>query len=164
MSHLIVLVFDDADRGRDAYEAAQALDDRGAASIDGVALVRVDAGGTTHVDSTRRDGRLGVRAGSSAVFGAVLGFLFLVPVVGLVVGGAVGALFASLDSAGLDASLRQRLSDELVNGGAALLVYTSTGNGDAVVDELASFSGTVLRTPLSEQAERAIAHDLQQPD
>lgn len=159
MAELIVLTFDDEDRGRAAYEEAQGLDERSAVLLDGLAHVRVDEHGKTHVESPARDSRVGARAASSAVFGTVLGFLFLMPLIGLVVGGVVGVLFAGLDRAGLDASFRRELADQLGHGGSAVVAYATPEDSARLVDALARFGGTVLRTTVSDQDEREIAHD-----
>ncbi|WP_159573541.1 DUF1269 domain-containing protein [Curtobacterium sp. 18060] len=159
-TELVVIAYDDDDGARAAHDAALRLDRRAEIALDGIAVVHVDEHGRTHVDSTGRDSQRGARAASSAVFGTVLGFLFLMPFAGLVVGGAVGALFASLDRAGVDADFRERLAVELARGGAAVIVSVASVDGDRLVGAMTDLGGTVLRTTLSDEDLRAIAHDL----
>ncbi|MGG1909392.1 DUF1269 domain-containing protein [Microbacterium sp. NRRL B-14842] len=47
--------------------------------------------------------RIGLGVASGALFGALIGILFFIPVAGLVFGGLLGALFSGLDKTGIDA-------------------------------------------------------------
>jgi uncharacterized membrane protein len=55
-------------------------------------------------------------AASGALWGALFGILFLVPVAGMLMGGALGALMGRLGKSGIDASFRQRVQSMLVPG------------------------------------------------
>ena len=92
MSELIILGYDDHDTAKRAYEQVQTLQRDYIVDLNGLALVTVDAEGKNHVETPSKI--VGVSAASGALWGTLLGILFLVPVVGLLVGGALGACSA----------------------------------------------------------------------
>lgn len=160
MSELIIITFDDDARALAAYEQVQLLQDRTVVELGGIALVRVDEHGHLHVESPGRSDDLGVRAASSAVFGTVLGSLFLAPFLGMAVGGAIGALFAGLDRTTIDAGFRSRITAVLAPGRSAVVTYATAVRDEQFRQALDAFGGTVVQTTLTPDDERAIAHEL----
>ena len=75
-------------------------------------------------DSTTRG------AGWGALWGVLTGALFLVPVVGGVVGVAIGALAKSTEGAGITKEDLTRIRTEVVPGTSALFVVTEQGDLD----------------------------------
>ncbi|TCK60184.1 DUF1269 domain-containing protein [Curtobacterium sp. PhB136] len=156
MTDLLVITFHDDARASAAYEDLRSQEQL---DLGGIALVHVDESGRMHVETPGRGAVRGAQAATSAVFGALIGLVFFVPVIGLVIGGAVGALFAGLDRTGVDAAFRRRVQDEVHPGTSAVVVYGDAGAGGAVMDAVERHGGTVLRTTLSDADERGIAHD-----
>lgn len=72
----------------------------------GLAIVIVDADGKTHVDIPQRI--VATSALGGAVWGLLLGVLFLVPGLGIL-GGALGALFGTLSKTGINNSFARGL-------------------------------------------------------
>lgn len=160
MSELIIIAFDDEARALAAYEQVQLLQDRTLVELGGIALVRVDERGHLHVETPGRSAELGVRAASSAVFGTVLGALFLMPFLGLAVGGVIGALFAGLDRTTIDAGFRERVAAVLAPGRSAVVAYATAVRDQDFRQALDTFGGSVVQTTLTPDDERAIAHEL----
>lgn len=160
MAELVIVSFADRERARALYEQLQLLQEHVVLEIAGVALVDVDADGHLHVDSPGRSERRGVRAASTAVFGTVLGALFLMPFAGLALGGAVGALVAGLDRASIDGPFRERVADEVTAGRSAVVVYATSVRDGRLQHALAPDDATVLRTVLSPAAEREIVDQI----
>ena len=160
MADLIVISFDDETRALAAYEEVQRLQDDLVVELAGLALVRVDEKGKTHVETPGPGGKVGVGVAGGALFGTLLGLLFFVPFFGLVIGGALGALFAGLDKTGLNAEFRDRVKSAVADGRSAVVIYATKITEDKFGEALARFDGTIVQTSLSEQDEHELAHDM----
>ncbi|WP_213814924.1 DUF1269 domain-containing protein [Glaciihabitans sp. dw_435] len=160
MPDLIVIAFDSPEDAESAYNTVQRLDDDLVVELAGLALVKVDAEGKTHVSTPGPAGKVGVGTASGALFGLFLGVLFFVPVVGLVVGGLFGALFAGLDKSGLDTEFRSRVKAAVAAGKSSVVVYATKITEDKFAAALEQYGGTVIQTSLSEEDEKELAHDL----
>ena len=92
--------------------------------------------------------------------GQIIGLLFLVPFVGLALGGALGALMGAMGKSGIDSEFRSQVQEMLKPGSSAVVVMASKITEDKFADAMKQFGGTLLKTSLSEEDERELAHDL----
>ncbi|MFB2582665.1 DUF1269 domain-containing protein [Herbiconiux sp. P15] len=160
MADLIVIAFDTEKDAEGAYEKVQELDGDLIVQLAGLALVKVDEDGKTHVDHPGAVGNIGLGAAGGALFGTLIGILFLVPFVGLVFGGLMGALFAGIDKTGLNSEFRAQVRDSVSAGKSAVVIYTTKITEDKFAAALAPFNGTIIKTSLSVEDEQALIHDL----
>lgn len=160
MSDLIVISFDTEAEAEGAYQRIQGLQNDLVVELAGLALVKVDEKGKTHVETPGAVGKVGVGAVGGALFGTLIGILFFIPVIGLVFGGVLGGLFAGLDKTGLNSEFRSRVKDAVANGRSAVVLYAYKLTEDKFAESLAPFNGTIVQTSLSEADEQALAHDL----
>ena len=93
-------------------------------------------------------------AGWGALWGVLCGALFLVPVVGGVVGVAIGALAKSTEGAGITKEDLTRIRTQVVPGSSALFVVTEQGDLDRLGERFRGGKGKLISTNLTE-AERA---------
>lgn len=101
MSELIVIGYDDRAAAEKAYAHVQQLGSQHALTLSGMALISKDEHGQSHVDTPGR--LVGVTAaGGAALWGIIFGTLFLVPVAGALIGGALGAVYGKLRQYGID--------------------------------------------------------------
>jgi uncharacterized membrane protein len=164
MADLIVVSFDSEADAEAAYNTVQQLNDDLVVQLAGLALVKVDGEGKTHVEYPGPVGKIGLGAAGGALFGTLIGILFFVPLAGLVFGGLFGALFAGLDKTGLNAEFRDRVKSTVSAGKSAIVLYAVKITEDKFAEALAPFRGTVVQTSLSEQDEKELAHDLTRPN
>jgi len=90
-----------------------------------------------------------------ALWGVLTGALFMVPVVGGVVGVAIGALAKSTEGAGITKEDLTRIRTEIVEGTSALFLVTEDGNLDRLGERFRGSDKTLLSTNLTD-AEREI--------
>jgi uncharacterized membrane protein len=94
---------------------------------------------------------------SGAVWGSLVGLLFLNPLAGLAIGGLVGAgsgaLSGSLIDYGIDDKLIGSLAETLQPNTSALFVLVRKAQPEKVLAELSQFRGRVLRSSLSPEQE-----------
>lgn len=154
MSELIILGYADHDTAERAFAKVLDLQRDFVVGLTGLAVVRMDEDGKKHVDTPSR--LTGVSAASGAVWGVLLGVLFLVPAVGLVLGGAIGALTGRMGQAGLDRGFRSRVDALLEPGKACVVILAHKITEDKFAAAMGEFGGTVLQTSLSEDDEKQL--------
>jgi uncharacterized membrane protein len=157
MSDLIVIGYEDPQTARQAYEQVQRLQQDFIVELRGLAIVDVDRDGKTHVDIPQR--LVSSSAAAGALFGLLLGLLFLVPGLGLL-GGAIGALMGTLNRSGVSAEFRARVEHLVEPGHSAVVIMATKITEDKFASALQPFGGTVLKTSLSETDEKELAEEL----
>ena len=158
MSELIVIGYDDHAVATQAYNEVMQLQKDFVVQLSGLAVVQVDAEGKSHVETPGKI--VGVSAASGALWGMIIGLLFLVPFVGLALGGALGALMGKMGKSGIDDEFRSQVKEMLTPGSAAVVVMASKITEDKFADAMKQYGGTLLKTSLSEEDEKELAHDL----
>jgi len=158
MSELIVIGYDDQSVATQAYNQVVSLQKDYVVQLTGLAIVRVDSSGKSHVETPAKI--VGVSAASGALWGMIIGLLFLVPFVGLALGGAMGALMGKLGKSGVDDEFRSQVQSMLKPGGAAVVVMASKITDDKFADAMKQYGGTLLKTSLSEADEKELAGEL----
>lgn len=160
MADLIVIAFDTETQAEAAYNEIQQLQENLVVELAGLALVKVDGEGKTHVEYPGTTGKIGAGAVGGALFGTLIGILFFVPFAGLVFGGLFGALFAGIDKAGLDAAFRERVQNTVSAGKSAVVIYATKLTEDKFAAAIAQYQGNIVQTSLSEEDEKTLIHDL----
>lgn len=160
MSELIVIGYDDHASAEKAYDTVQALQKDLIVNLTGLALVKVDEKGKTHVDTPAKI--VGASAASGALWGLVFGLLFLVPGLALA-GAAFGGLFGKLAKSGLNNDFRRRVHEVVHPGSSGVVIMATKITEDKFNAALQPFGGTVLKTSLNEQDERELAEQLSGP-
>ena len=159
MSELIIIGYDDHAVAQQAHDRVVKLQRDHIVKLAGLAVVRVDDDSKKHVDTPAK-GLVGTGAASGALWGMLIGLLFLVPGVGLLVGGLWGALVGRLGKSGINAGFRARVDGLLEPGKAAVVVLASKLTEDKFAAGMSEFGGTVLQTSLSDEDEKALAEEL----
>ncbi|MYV68358.1 DUF1269 domain-containing protein [Streptomyces sp. SID2131] len=162
MSELIVIGYDDHAVARKAFKEVQKLRDDHVVELNGLAVVRIDEDGETHVDTPAKTEQIALSATAGALWGLVFGMIVLTPGIG-VVGAALGGLIGKLNQMGVDRGFRQKVSDLLAPGSAAVVVMASKITEDRFATAMEPFGGTVLKTSLPEESERELAEQLTGP-
>ncbi|MFE3880462.1 DUF1269 domain-containing protein [Kitasatospora sp. NPDC059146] len=161
MSELIIIGYDDSGQANKAYQQVQKLQADYVVNLVGLALVHADEKGETHVDTPARF--VGASAASGALWGTVFGLLFLVPGLGLLIGGAMGGLIGKLGKTGINDQFRARVHDLLAPGKSAVVIMATKVTEDKFAVAMQPYGGTILKTSLSEDDEREIAEHLTAP-
>jgi uncharacterized membrane protein len=102
----------------------------------------------------------GTGAAGGALWGGLIGLLFLAPVVGMAVGAASGALGGKMTDVGVDDDFLKRLGEQLTPGGAALIALGQAQAGDKVLERVRPYGGEVIQTSLREDQEDHIRQAL----
>ncbi len=91
-------------------------------------------------------------------WGALVGLLFLNPLLGAAVGAGAGALSGWLSDIGIDDKEMTAMGENLPEGGAALFVLVRKMTGDKLLERLGGYraKGRVLKTSLSHEQEQKL--------
>lgn len=92
-------------------------------------------------------------AAGGAMWGGLIGLLFLAPVVGMAVGAASGALGGKVADVGVNDDFLKRLGEQLTPSSAALIVLGRSDAGDKVIARVRPYGGEIIQTSLAEADE-----------
>jgi len=95
-------------------------------------------------------------AATGALWGTLIGFIFLMPLLGTALGAASGALGGKLSDFGIDDKFMKEAAGTLQPGTAGLFLLIRKMTADKVLADLKGSGGTLIRTSFDETKEAAI--------
>jgi uncharacterized membrane protein len=95
----------------------------------------------------------GVGAAGGALWGGLIGLLFLAPILGMAVGAASGALAGRFTDTGVNDNFMKELGAKLPPGATALIVLGQANAADKVIERMRQYGGEIIQTSLSEEQE-----------
>jgi uncharacterized membrane protein len=101
----------------------------------------------------------GAGAVSGAVWGGLIGLIFLNPLLGMAFGAAGGAMGGAMTDYGIDDRFMKELGTELEPGGAALLLLIRKVSMDKVLPQI-KIEGKVIQTSLDNETEGRLSDAL----
>jgi uncharacterized membrane protein len=99
-------------------------------------------------------------AASGGFWGALIGLIFLNPLLGLAVGATAGAVSGALTDVGIDDKFMKELAETMHAGSSVLFILVRRATPDKVLEELKGTGGKVLRTSLSHDDEAKLQEAL----
>jgi uncharacterized membrane protein len=90
---------------------------------------------------------------SGGFWGALIGLIFLNPILGMAVGATAGAVSGALTDVGIDDSFMKQLAETMKSGSSVLFILVRHATPDKVLEELKGSGGKVLKTSLSHDDE-----------
>jgi uncharacterized membrane protein len=153
MTTFTVWKFDDPDGAGRAESVLKDAESEGLVKILDHAVVTWPVG-AEHPETAHKHDSPKRSAGWGALWGILAGgALFAVPIVGGVVGAAIGALSKATDGTGITREDLERIRTEVVEGTSALFVVSESGELDRLGERFRGFDKTLISTNLTE-AER----------
>jgi uncharacterized membrane protein len=150
VSELVAVAYPDQDRAAEVLEALRRLQREGRIHLDDACYVTKDREGTIQLHQTLNPVAYGTLDG--ALRGGLIGLLFLMPLAGMLVGAAAGALIWPFIDLGISDQFVQELAAELRPGSSALFVLVREAPADEVLRATGTYGGTVLHTSLAPDA------------
>ena len=156
MSDLVAIAYDDLPTAQEvASNLGEAVKAHQIEVEDVVVVERRDDGKV----KLHQPSLAGIGAAGGALWGGLIGLLFLAPLVGMAFGAAGGALGGAISDSGVDDEFMKQLGSELDPGKAALIVLIRKMSADKVLPEI-KIPGTVIQTSLSDEDESALQQAL----
>jgi uncharacterized membrane protein len=97
----------------------------------------------------------GTGAAGGAIWGGLIGMLFLAPMVGMAIGAAAGASAGAMSDAGIDDRFMKDLGTRLKPGGAAIIALVRDLHADKLLSEV-QVPGEIIQTSLGAASEQAL--------
>ena len=102
----------------------------------------------------------GAGAAGGALWGGLIGLLFLAPLFGMAVGAASGAVAGKVSDVGVNDDFLKQLGARLEPGAAALIALGSSQAPDKVLERLRPYGGDVIQTSLATEEEERLRSSL----
>jgi uncharacterized membrane protein len=125
-------------------------------------VVERDASGKVFINQAVNLTAVGAAAGGSrgALWGTLVGLLFLNPLarmtIGAVTGAGIGALSGSLSDYGIRDDFVKQLAETIPPGSSALFILFRSVTEDKVLAEIEPYKPRVLETSLSNESEQRL--------
>jgi uncharacterized membrane protein len=156
---LIAIGYPDETTAAAAADEARAMARDLGIEREAIAVISRNRGGGYQVDTNHRPGPAGATWG--LFWGLLFGVLFFVSVLDTAVGAGLGALLTKVAKSGIDREFQVQVRDLLQPGTSALFLLVDGTAPDRVVEPLQRYGGTVLKSPISKDQERALQAALQ---
>ena len=157
MANLIAIAYDDLDQAKQVMSTLGELQKEHSITLEDAVIVEHRSGGKMKL---HQPSLAGAGAAGGALWGGLIGLIFLVPLFGMAIGAASGAAAGALTDRGIDDNFMKELGDKLPEGGAAVFVLVREATADKVVPEVAKFGGHVIQSSLSNEQEAALQEAL----
>lgn len=163
MSNLVVLGFDELHTADEVLNKLRSLQKEYLIDLEDACVVEREIGGKVHIKQAVNLAGMGALTGGSsgALWGALVGLLFLNPLAGMalgaVAGAGAGALSGTLTDFGIRDDFIKELGQTIPAGSSALFVLFKKVTDDKVLPELEPYKPRILRTSLPNDAEEKLA-------
>jgi uncharacterized membrane protein len=159
MTHLVVLGLDSPDDAERVFDLAGDLAKQELLQLQDAAYAYRDDKGKVRIHQAVS--LTGAGAASGALWGTLIGMLFLVPVAGLAIGAATGAIGGKLADVGINDDTIKQIGSQLEQGRAAVFLLARSATVDKVIDALKPYNPTVIQTNLTKDREEELVQALQ---
>jgi uncharacterized membrane protein len=162
MAELVVLGFDDPDKADAILNRLSQLGKEYLIDLEDAVVAVRDGDGKVRLKQSFNLAAAGAATGglSGAIWGSLVGLLFLNPLAGLVLGGAIGAgsgaLAGSVTDYGIDDEVIKRLAETIPLNTSALFLLIRKAQPEKVLAEFKGEHARILRTSLSPDQERKL--------
>ena len=159
MTHLVVLGVDNRDDAERLFDLAGDLAKQELLQLQDAAYAYRDDTGKVRIQQAVS--LTGAGAASGALWGTLIGMLFLMPVAGLAIGAGTGALAGKLADVGINDDTIKQIGGQLEQGRAAVFLLARSATVDRVIDAIKPFNPTVIQTNLTKDREEELVKALQ---
>jgi uncharacterized membrane protein len=156
MSDLVAIAYPDVATAQEVASNAARLQKSHELELDDMVIIERKQDGKVKL---HQPSLAGVGAASGALWGGLIGLIFLVPLLGMAVGAAAGAAGGAMSDYGIDDKFMKELGTEVEPGSAALLLLIRKVSVDKVLPQI-KVPGKVLQTSLGDDAEQQLSDAL----
>jgi uncharacterized membrane protein len=154
MSDLVVIAFPTEAKAEEVRQKLLAMQKEYLIELDDAVVAAKDAQGRIKLNQLINTTSAGAVSGT--FWGALIGLIFLMPLVGAAMGAASGALGGALTDLGINDKWMKETAAAIQPGTAALFVLVRKVTADKVLERLKGEGGTVMKTSLDHTREAAL--------
>ena len=159
MTHLVVLGLDSREDAERVFDLTGDLARQQLLQLQDAAYAWRDDKGKVRMQQSVST--TGAGAASGALWGTLIGLIFLNPLAGMAVGAATGAVAGKLTDIGINDDMIKQIGAQLEQGKAAVFILARSATVDRVIDALKPFGPTVIQTNLTKEREEELVKALQ---
>lgn len=159
MSDLIAIAYPDRQTAETVRERLIQMTVERSIELEDAVVVDREQDGRVKLHQIHRPAAAGAAGG--ALWGGLIGLLFLAPLFGMVVGAAAGAAGGALTDVGVNDEFMKQLGSKLPNGGAALILLIRRVTPDKVLPQIQQYGGEVIQTSLDDESEERLREVLE---
>lgn len=154
MSNLVVVAFEEEHKAFELRAELLKLQKEYLIKMEDAVVVTKDPKGDVKLHQAVNLTAAGAVGGG--FWGALIGLIFLNPLVGAAVGAGAGALSGKLADIGIEDKFMKELGASFQPGTSALFVLVKEATRDKILEKLKGFGGKVLRTSLTKADEETL--------
>jgi len=154
MSNLVVVAFEEEHKAFELRAELLKLQKEYLIKMEDAVIVTKDPKGDVKLHQAVNLTAAGAVGGG--FWGALIGLIFLNPLVGAAVGAGAGALSGKLADIGIEDKFMKELGASFQPGTSALFVLVKEATRDKILARLKGFGGKVLQTSLSKDDEESL--------
>lgn len=162
MSNLVVIAFEEEHKAFELRAELVKLQKEYLIKMEDAVVVTKDMEGKVKLHQAVNLTAAGAVGGT--FWGALIGLIFLNPLVGAAVGAGAGALSGKMADIGIDDKFMKELGETFQPNRSAVCVLVKEATPDKVMDKLRGFGGKVLQTSLSKADEEKLQQVLDEKD
>ena len=153
MSTLVAIAYPDTDTAERVRSELVQMTKEHLLQLDDAVVVEHQADGKIKLHQAIST--TGAGAAGGALWGGLIGLLFLAPLFGMAIGAASGAVMGKVTDVGVNDNFMKELGAKMPAGGAALIMLGRAEAPERVLERVRPFGGDVIQTSLdTEQEER----------
>ncbi len=166
MSNLVVLGFDGLHTADEVLNKLRSMHKEYLIDLEDACVVEREPSGKVYIKQAVNLTALGAKSGgaSGALWGTLVGLLFLNPLAGMAIGAltgaGAGALAGSLADYGISDDFVKKLGETIPPGSSALFILFKRMTEDRVMREIEPYRPRILKTSLSDEAEARLKSEL----
>jgi uncharacterized membrane protein len=158
MSDLVFIAFPSEQKAEEVRDRVLAMQKEYLIELSDAVVAVKDASGRIKLNQLMNTTAAGALSG--AFWGTLVGFIFMMPLLGTALGAASGALGGKLTDVGINDQFMRDAADALQPGTAGLFLLIRKMTTDKVLADLRGVGGTVMRTSFDETKEAALREAL----
>jgi uncharacterized membrane protein len=159
MSDLIAIAYPDRETAETVRQTLTDLMAERAIELEDAVVVTRDEHGKVKLHQAHRPTATGAAGG--ALWGGLIGLVFLAPLIGIAIGAAAGGAAGAMTDVGIDDPFMKKLGRSLTPGGAALILLVRKMTPDKVLPDVQRYGGEVIQTSLDDDMEARLREALQ---
>ena len=151
MANLVVIEYDDMHKAEEVRLKLQKLQSEYLVDLADAVVAVKDEKGKVRLNQIHNLTATGAVTGG--FWGALIGLMFLNPLLGIAAGATAGAISGALTDVGINDEFMKKIAGGFKNGSSALFVLVREVTPDKVLEELEGTGGTILQTSLTHAQE-----------
>jgi len=156
MSDLIAIAYDDVATAQQVAGNVAEMQKAHLIELDDLVVVEQREDGKVKL---HQPSMAGAGAATGALWGGLIGLIFLVPLFGMAIGAAAGGAAGTLSDYGVDDNFMKELGANLHPGGAAVIALVREASVDKILPQI-KIKGHIIQTSLDDETEARLGEAL----